>query len=149
MKIILIWVIVFTPVIFWIRYVNRKQRRPSSISEKQVDLVISDIDEEDDDDSDDYLTIEVTGVHISARRKLIEEYLGEYDHVKLIPEPRNPVNKKAIAIHSEFGKIGYVGDSDLDTVWPLMDMITFVEVSRIFNDFDRYIEVEVNIYYKA
>lgn len=97
--------------------------------------------------NEDSITIEVAGVHISSRKRIIQYHLETHDDIKLVPEPKNPVNNKAIAIKSDRGKIGYVSEDDLELVWDIFDRITEAHVADI-DALDEYITVEIDIYYR-
>jgi|SRR5690606_12682447 len=95
----------------------------------------------------DFITFQVTGVHIANRKSYILNYCEEYSYINFVKEPRNKVDPNAIKIMHENKLIGYVPaymTSEIHELWDrqMPGIITSIDYDGSF------LEVEVDFRYK-
>jgi hypothetical protein len=89
---------------------------------------------------------EVTGVHISDRKKYITYYCQEYDMVTLTHEKNNTYSNRAIVVKHNNKRIGYISENDLEYVHDIIKNNYEALITSI--DFDgSYLNVIINIEY--
>lgn len=88
----------------------------------------------------------VAGVHIPKRKDIVRYSLQFGDTVYLKREPNNPYNSEAIAVHTDYGHIGYVPEIELSNIHSILDRIELSVVDDLGNA-DDYVEVGVQVYY--
>ena len=110
MRIFYFLIIVFGAIGIWAYFDNKKKQKGSVVNispgpgpfQRDVEKIIA------QHGFDKKLNFELSGVHLKKVRKFFEKEAFEYLIVDLVPEPNNPNDKNAIAVHYMEQNIGYV-----------------------------------------
>lgn len=101
------------------------------------------------DHYDVYETFDLKGVHLNGNKLYFLSHCKEWDMVKIVPEPDNPYNSKALGVyHQGERQLGYIGADDLEEVEELMKLDHTAALETIDYKDDGFLVVHIAIAYK-